>query len=77
MSTTRKSRRRELRHPVSREKLAWVEFEYPGPGGKRHRLPLINVSRAGVAFLVNSDDGRRVWNSGRSCPRRSCVSKIA
>jgi len=53
MSTTTKNRRRQVRHPVTPENLARVEFEYPTPYGRQFQLPLVDLSSSGISFLLD------------------------
>ena len=49
MSTTTKDRRRENRHEV-KNAYAYVEFDHPN--GERQRVPLLDLSVAGLAFSL-------------------------
>jgi hypothetical protein len=55
MSTTTKSRRRQVRHEVAPGRTAWVEFEHPAPHGRHHRLALTNLSSSGVSFAFGAE----------------------
>jgi c-di-GMP-binding flagellar brake protein YcgR len=50
MSTTTKDRRREHRHEVQQSLDAFVEFDHPN--GERQRVPLLDLSVAGLAFWL-------------------------
>ena len=50
MSTTTKDRRRENRHEVKPSIDAYVEFDHPN--GERQRVPLLDLSVAGLAFWL-------------------------
>jgi len=56
MSAVTKSRRRQYRYPVSRDKLARVEFAHPGPNGRRYSQDVTNISSSGVSFRVEETD---------------------
>ena len=44
--------RRDRRHLLDVGESAWVEFDYPSPSGPRWRLPLLDVSVAGLSFIL-------------------------
>jgi len=50
MSITTKDRRREHRHEVQQSLDAFVEFDHPN--GERERVPLLDLSIAGLAFWL-------------------------
>lgn len=50
MSTTTKDRRRENRHEVQQSLDAYVEFDHPN--GERQRVPLLDMSVAGLSFWL-------------------------
>lgn len=56
MATITRSRRRQRRYSVSRERSGCVEFEYPSPNGRHYRLALTNVSASGISFAIEQDD---------------------
>ena len=56
MASITKSRRRQQRHGVARERAAWVKFEYPSPNGREYRLPLTNVSCSGISFRLTDEE---------------------
>ena len=60
MSTTARCSRRDERHDLSTDLKARVEFDYPA--GKRWRLPLVDLSVAGLAFAL--DEGRPTMECG-------------
>jgi hypothetical protein len=68
MSTTTKSRRRQIRHSVSPHRDAWVEFEYPSPNGRRHRVKLVNLSCSGISFIVDPEEGLAALEPGTDIP---------
>jgi len=62
MVTVTKSRRVTRRYAITKSDEACIEFDYPGPGGKRCSLPLIDISVSGLSFkiddeLLNIDSG--------------------
>jgi len=52
METHQANSRLQNRHAVPRFERAFVEFEYPQPMGKRRRLSLLDMSRAGICFAL-------------------------
>ena len=50
MATVSQTRRVARRYAVSKSHHASLEFDYPGPGGKRYDLPLIDISVSGLSF---------------------------
>ncbi len=56
MPAVTKSRRGQRRYPVSRTKLARVEFAHPGPNGRCYELDVTNISSSGVSFSVEETD---------------------
>ncbi len=68
MSAVTKSRRRQHRYPVSRGKLARVEFAHPGPHGRRYDLDVTNISSSGVSFLFEETDELTGLEEGTSLP---------
>ena len=50
MATVSQTRRVTRRYAVTKSHRARLEFDYPGPGGKRYDLPLIDISVSGLSF---------------------------
>ena len=50
MATVSQTRRVARRYAVSKSHHARLEFDYPGPGGKRYDLPLTDLSVSGLSF---------------------------
>lgn len=46
------SARMEPRHVISGAEIAFVEFDYPQPRGRRRRLSLHDMSSAGICFTL-------------------------
>ncbi len=55
MATTTYSRRLARRYAISKAEQAQVEFEYPGPGGRRCNFPLIDISVSGLSFTFRDE----------------------
>lgn len=66
MATSTRSRRRQTRHAVQRD--AQIEFEHPTPHGRAFRVPLINVSRSGVSFVLDEQLADSGLDSGTNLP---------
>ena len=66
MSAVTKSRRRQHRYRISRDKLARVEFAHPGPNGRRYGLDVTNISSSGVSFRVEETDELTSLEEGTS-----------
>ena len=50
------TRRKQHRYLIERDRDAIVAFEYPCPNGRPYRLPLLNVSKAGLSFALDDRD---------------------
>jgi hypothetical protein len=46
---------RDPRYAIRNSEIAYVEFAYPNSGGRMLRLPLIDLSVAGMAFALDED----------------------
>jgi len=55
MATVSQTRRIARRYAVSKSHHARLEFDYPGPGGKRFDLPLIDLSVSGLSFNCSDE----------------------
>ena len=64
MSVRTASRRRQRRYPVSLDKAAAVEFEYPCPNGRSYRLQLLNLSVSGLSFALENHDDLALLDAG-------------
>jgi len=64
MSSITKSRRRQHRYFVSRDKTACVEFEHPMPNGRHFRLPIYNFSASGVSFYLDDENNLSELDAG-------------
>ena len=69
MTVATRSRRRQRRYPVSQDKTACVEFEYPSPNGEHYRLPVTNLSVSGVSFSIDGHDELAELESGTNVPK--------
>ena len=56
MSVRTATRRKQQRHWIRRHGESCVEFKHPGPNGRPYRLPLVNVSIAGISFALDGHD---------------------
>jgi hypothetical protein len=50
MTRTVATRRTQRRYPVPAAEDVFVEFSYPNPNGERIRLPMVDLSVAGLSF---------------------------
>jgi len=66
MSAVTKSRRRQRRYPVSRDKVARLEFSHPGPNGRCYDLDVTNISSSGVSFSFEETDELTSLEEGTS-----------
>ena len=55
MATVSQTRRVARRYAILKSHHARLEFDYPGPGGKRYDLPLIDISVSGLSFNCGDD----------------------
>ena len=55
MATLRQSRRVVRRHAIANAEQARIVFHYPGPGGRRCELPLIDISISGLSFRYRDE----------------------
>jgi len=55
MATVSQTRRVTRRYAVSKSHHARLEFDYPGPGGRRYDLPLIDLSVSGLSFVCDDE----------------------
>ena len=55
MATLRQSRRVVRRHAIANADQARIAFPYPGPGGRRCELPLIDISISGLSFRYRDE----------------------
>jgi hypothetical protein len=56
MAVRTATRRKQRRYSIERDRNAIVAFEYPCPSGRPYRLPLLNVSKAGLSFALDDRD---------------------
>lgn len=66
MATRTACRRKARRFPVTAAQNVWVEFDHPSEVGRPHRLPLVDISVAGISFAVT--DELPPMDSGASLP---------
>jgi hypothetical protein len=55
MSTITGCRRKQRRQTTSGSGSAWIEFKYPQPEGRPHRLELVDVSVSGLSFVFDDE----------------------
>ena len=55
MATVSQSRRVARRYAIANADHARVAFEYPGPGGKRCEVSLIDISVSGLSFRYRDE----------------------
>jgi hypothetical protein len=68
MATITKNRRRQMRHSVSAEDVARVEFDFPTPNGKQYQVPLVNISASGLSFMIDPGDELTMLEEGAGLP---------
>lgn len=69
MPTQTKNRRRQARYSIADDPEAFVEFPVPRAGGRTVRLPMVNLSAAGISFAVESDPDLVTLEVGTTIPR--------
>ena len=69
MPTETKNRRKQARYSLSHDSQAFVEFDLPRAGGRTVRLPMVNLSAAGISFAVENDPELVQLEAGTTIPR--------
>jgi hypothetical protein len=72
MTTRTASRRRQRRFPLVQGRGAVVELEHPQQPGRRHTLPIVDMSSSGVSFKVELQE-IPAFEIGASLPQVTLV----
>ncbi len=64
MTVRSATRRHHQRYSIGRVEADYVEFEFPHVNGRPYRLPLVNISMAGISFALSDHDELALLDPG-------------